>query len=80
MPIYILTDHNNVKNVHCLRKLNSGKMVHDQVINDALYTEKEWEKFIFFNGQYPNFQTVVAKRNNVCFIFGVRRLINSWEP
>jgi len=78
MPIYIHTDHNNDKNIHCLRKKKNGQIVHDQIINNALYTEKEWQAFIF-RDQVPSFQTVNASYKQVGFIFGVLRLINVWE-
>jgi len=78
MPIYILTDHNNNKNIHCLRKKKNGSYIHDQIINNALYTEKEWQAFKFTDGT-PSFQTVQARYKEVGFIFGVRRLINVWN-
>lgn len=78
MPIYIHTDHNNYKNIHCLRKKKNGQLVYDQIINNALYTEKEWQSFVF-RDQVPSFQTVKASYKQVGFIFGVRRLLNIWN-
>lgn len=73
----------NNRNYHVLRKNRAGKLVHDQICPEGVYTEKEMASIVCVDnreyGVIPG-KWIRVKTGGTAYIFGLRQLIcDDWK-
>lgn len=73
----------NNRNYHVLRKNRAGKLVHDQICPEGVYTEKEMAAIKYIDGvtdkPIPG-KWIRVKTGGTAYIFGLRQLIcDDWK-